>query len=53
MNGDGDSGFGVSHLASTPITTTFAMVLLAVLVLLIVLRLVFADVGVSVRGGAR
>ena len=51
MNGDGESGFGLSHLSSTPITTTFGMVLLAVLVLLIVLRLVFADI--TVRGGAR
>ena len=51
MNGDGESSFGVGHLASTPITVTFGAVLLAVLILLIVLRLVFADV--SVRGGAR
>lgn len=51
MNGDGESGFGVDHLASTPITTTYGVVLLAVLVLLIVLRLVFADI--TVRGGAR
>lgn len=50
MNGQ-DSSFGVGHLSSAPITVTFGMVLLAVLVLLIVLRLVFADV--SVRGGAR
>ena len=51
MNGDNDSSFGIGHLASTPITLTFGAVLLAVLVLLVVLRLVFADV--SVRGGAR
>lgn len=51
MNGDSDSSFGVGHLTSTPITTTFGVVLLAVLVLLVVLRLVFADI--TVRGGAR
>ena len=49
-NGD-ESSFGVSHLASHPITLSFGALLLGVLVLLIVLRLVFADV--SVRGGAR
>lgn len=50
---DQESGFGVSHLSETPITASFGLVLLVVLLLLIVLRLVFADVGVSVRGGAK
>lgn len=48
---DDESGFGVSHLSETPITMSFGLVLLGVLLLLVVLRLVFADV--SVRGGAR
>ena len=51
MNGDGESGWGVSHLASMPITLTFGMVLLAVLVVLILLRVVFGEIRVS--GGAR
>lgn len=50
---DNESSFGVSHLSETPITMGFGLVLLAVLLLLVILRLVFADVGVSVRGGAR
>lgn len=51
MNGDGDSSFGVSHLASAPITLTFGAVLVGVLLLLVILRVLFADVRVS--GGAR
>lgn len=52
---DQESGFGVSHLSETPITVSFGLVLLGVLLLLLILRLVFADVGVSVsgRGGAK
>ncbi len=50
-NGDSQSGFGVSHLMTTPITLTFGTVLIGVLVVLVVLRLLFADV--SVRGGVR
>lgn len=47
---DDESGFGLSHLASTPITLSFGLVLLGVLLLLIVLRLVFGSLSVS--GGA-
>jgi hypothetical protein len=50
MNGD-ESGWGVSHLSSMPITVTFGVVLLAVLVVLILLRVVFGEISVS--GGAR
>jgi hypothetical protein len=52
---DGENGFGVSHLSTTPVTATFGITLLGVLILLVLLRLLFADVGgnVSVRGGAR
>lgn len=53
MNNDNTSGFGLSHLSSLPITTTFGFLLIAVLILLLVLRLVFADISVSGRGGAR
>jgi hypothetical protein len=50
---DGDSGFGVSHLSETPITMSFGLVLLGVLLLLVILRLVFADVKVTGGGGVR
>lgn len=50
---DNESSFGVSHLSETPITASFGLVLLGVLLLLVILRLVFADVGFSARGGAR
>lgn len=50
---DQESSFGFSHLSEMPITASFGLVLLGVLLLLVVLRLVFADVGVSVKGGAR
>lgn len=45
------SGFGVAHLADMPITLTFGMVLIGVIILLVVLRFFFADV--TVRGGVR
>ena len=48
---DGQGSWGVSHLGSMPITLTFGTVLLGVLILLLILRLVFADI--TVRGGAR
>ena len=48
---DGPGSWGVSHLASMPITLTFGTLLLGVLILLLILRLVFADI--TVRGGAR
>lgn len=48
---DGSTSWGVSHLSSAPITLTYGMLLLAVVVLLVVLRFAFADV--SVRGGVR
>jgi hypothetical protein len=48
---DDESGFGLGHLSEAPITASFGFVLLGVLLLLIILRLVFADI--SVRGGAR
>lgn len=50
---DNESGFGVSHLSEVPITVSFGLVLLAVLLLLVILRLVFADVKVSGGGGVR
>jgi hypothetical protein len=50
---DNESGFGVSHLSETPITVSFGLVLLGVLLLLIVLRLLFADVKVSGGGGVQ
>jgi hypothetical protein len=51
VNGDSESGFGVSHLAGMPITLTFGAVLLFALIVLIALRVVFGEIRVS--GGAR
>ena len=51
MNDDGQSSWGISHLSSMPITLTFGTVLIGVLIILLILRLVFADI--SIRGGAR
>ena len=48
---DGDSNFGLSHLGAHPITLTYGMILVGVLLILLLLRVVFADI--SVRGGAR
>lgn len=52
---DNDSGFGLDHLPEVPITTGFSITLLGVLIVLILLRLLFADVGgsasVGVKGG--
>lgn len=50
---DNESGFGVSHLSEAPITASFGFVLLFVLLVLVILRLVFADVKVSGGGGVR
>lgn len=44
-----DSSWGIGHLTSMPITLSFGVVLLAVLVLLIILRVVFGSVSVGVR----
>jgi hypothetical protein len=41
-----ESGWGFSHLANHPIALTFGTVLLSVLILLVILRLIFADVRV-------
>lgn len=51
MNGDGESTFGVSHLSNLPITLTFGMVLVAVLIVLVLLRVVFGEISLS--GGAK
>lgn len=50
MDGD-DSNWGFAHLGSMPVTLTFGVTLLAVLVILIVLRVVFGQVSVS--GGVK
>ena len=50
MDGDGGS-WGFGHLASMPVTLTFGMALLGVLILLVVLRLAFGSI--SVQGGVR
>jgi hypothetical protein len=46
-----DQGWGVSHLTDMPITATFGIALVAVLLLLVLFRFVFADV--SLKGGVR
>lgn len=47
MMSDGESGYGFSHLASMPITLSFGLVLLGVLVALIILRVVFGEIRVG------
>ena len=49
---ESDSAFGTTHLSDNSITMTYGLVLIVALVALIFLRLVFADVSVSARGGA-
>ena len=48
-NGDNESAFGLSHLSAMPITMTFVIVLLTVLVVLILLRVVFGEIRVGVK----
>ena len=48
---DDDGNWGISHLSSMPVTLTFGVVLLAVLIILIVLRMAFGQISVS--GGVR
>lgn len=48
---DGAGTFGLSHLSDKPITLSYGMLLVAVLVLLVILRIVFGSITVS--GGAR
>lgn len=50
-NGDGTSSWGVSHLGSMPITLTFGVSLLFVLIVLVLLRVLFGSISVS--GGVR
>ena len=53
MSSDGstDGTFGVSHLSSMPITLTYGLVLVLVLVILVAMRVLFGSITVS--GGAR
>lgn len=53
MTGDGESGFGFSHLAGMPITLTFGIVLLAVLVVLVLLRIVFGEISIGGSAGVK
>ena len=46
---DGNWGFG--HLSAMPVTLTFGVALLAVLVLLVILRVAFGSI--SVQGGVK
>jgi len=53
MNGqDANSSFGVSQLSDNSITMTYGLVLIIALIILVILRLVFADVSVLGRAGA-
>ena len=49
--GDGTSSWGFSHLGSMPITLTFGVSLLLVLVVLVLLRVLFGSISVS--GGVK
>jgi hypothetical protein len=51
MADDGESMFGLGHLAGMPITLTFGTVLVAALIVLIILRVAFGEIRVS--GGAK
>jgi len=48
-----ESSWGVSHLASTPITLTFGIVLVAVLIALVLLRIVFGNISVGGSAGVK
>lgn len=52
-NGDGGDGgnWGISHLSAKPITLTFGIVLVAVLIILVILRMAFGRIAVS--GGVK
>jgi hypothetical protein len=50
-DGYSTSNWGLSHLASAPVTVSVGVTLFAVLVILIILRVVFADVRVGVGRG--
>jgi hypothetical protein len=50
MDGD-DGNWGISHLSGMPVTLTFGVVLLAVLIILVVLRMAFGQISVS--GGVK
>ena len=53
---DGSSftdGWGLTHLSSMPVTMSYGLLLLGVLILLVVLKILFADVSVTTRGGVR
>jgi len=47
------SGWGVSHLSSMPITLTYGLVLLGVLIALILLRIVFGNISVGGSAGVK
>lgn len=49
---DDTSSFGVSQLSDNSITMTYGLVLIVALVVLVMLRILFADVNISARGGA-
>lgn len=44
---DDESNWGVSHLGAHPITLTFGMALLLVLVVLVILRVAFGEITVK------
>ena len=48
-----ESGFGVSHLSSMPVTLTFGRVLVGVLIALILLRVVFGSITVGGSAGVK
>jgi hypothetical protein len=52
MNTESGS-FGIAHLSDLPITLSFGLVLLGVLVVLVLLRFLFADVRLSAGAGVK
>jgi hypothetical protein len=48
---DDDGNWGIGHLAGMPVTLTFGLVLLGVLIVLVLLRVAFGSISVS--GGVK
>lgn len=51
MDDGSDGAFGITHLSGMPITLTFGVVLVAVLLTLILLRFLFGSI--TVKGGVK
>jgi hypothetical protein len=50
---DNQNSFGISHLSNHPITVSFGAALIMVLIVLVILRVVFGEITVGAKAGAR